>query len=838
MNPASNGATTVPFCVYAAAAILVSLSSAQVAARDLQLSIVRDGAFVSCMILADNPTRAAQLAAFELQRHLKLITGADVPVVREAGPTDGTRILVGASAATEKQGLKNDSLKPQEYIIRFAPGTLVLMGRDKEDFAEVKYGEDDPFAFGTWPDLFDEQGTLYAVYDFLERFCNVRWFNPTELGIDYPQTKNLTVKGTEVRRSPAFEYRDIGWPMGMSEVYNMVTGLWPPKSPQLDEADALGYADLKRKYPGGWQYVHAKRGMNRLFLHRMRAGGVKYQANHSFYGYYDRFWAKSADPKAASVFVGSKPEWFAHGYDNKPPQMCYTNPEFIQQVTQDARDYFDGKDKLQGAVASGDYFALVPMDNSAYCKCDKCQARMDSEEAKSPFFSNGYASDYVFGFANEVARAVKQTHPGKRLATLAYADYAYYPKRVRLESNIAVQLCLHMRNTYATELQQNDVKFYDSWVTKEKDRPIFLWLYYCFPAEVGHGGGWNVFPGFFAHRIERWFKRFHRDGIRSAFFNGFGQEVEAFVTFKLLDDPTRDVDQLLDEYFARYYGAAAKPMKSFYLTVEGIYGDPGNYPRLEGGKILGHQSEEMAWKFLGTPERMADLGSLVVKARELAKTDTEKRRLALFEKEIWEYMKTGPYRTVVVEHLEFPDRGVELQRIMYRQPEMSGDDAAQGREFILETEGSYFNWGGKTIFHKGNTIVGLTDGDVAESLFFHHSQPMEVTARCELGEVTAEGRELRQIRLCWTMEDSQRSRANIKFAVRDAKAQDWRDVTGFLQVDQWEGAKADCYRVLTVSFPSGAVTNFDAVRLIDGAPLAKLYYTRFTEIDVVTGPQK
>ena len=34
-------------------------------------------------------------------------------------------------------------------------------------------------AFDTWPGIWDDQGTMYAVYDFLERLCNVRWFTPT-----------------------------------------------------------------------------------------------------------------------------------------------------------------------------------------------------------------------------------------------------------------------------------------------------------------------------------------------------------------------------------------------------------------------------------------------------------------------------------------------------------------------------------------------------------------------------------------------------------------------------------------------------------------------------------
>ena len=54
----------------------------------------------------------------------------------------------------------------------------------------------------------------------------------------------------------------------------------------------------------------------------------------------------------------------------------------------------------------GDYFALVPMDNSSWCKCSACVAELNADEEKSLHFSNGWASDYVFGFANKVARAI------------------------------------------------------------------------------------------------------------------------------------------------------------------------------------------------------------------------------------------------------------------------------------------------------------------------------------------------------------------------------------------------------------------------------------------------
>ena len=800
------------------------------------LELVRQGQPAAAIVIAQAPTRVAQLAAFELQHHVELITGVQLPLLKDKPAVDGVNLFVGPSAGTAALGMSASSLSTQEYTIEFHPKALVLMGRDKQDVGEVKYAAADPFAFRTWPDLFDEQGTLYAVYDFLERFCAVRWFTPTEIGMDHPKASTLTVTGTGVRRQPAFAYRDCGWIMDMSENYEGVTGLWPRTSEEAKAYEAAAYPSLHQRFPNHWQYVHAKRGGARLFLHRMRLGGQRYRANHSFYGFYDRFWEKNE--KSPDVFVGTRPSWFAQGYESKPPQMCYTNPEFAAQVIEDARDYFDGKGAQPRAVAFGDYFALVPMDNSGYCKCDACQACRNDAEASSPFFSNGLWSDYVFGFANRVAREVRKTHPDKLLATLAYSKYAKYPAHTVLEDNIAVQLCLHVRNTYDRAMQRNDLDILESWATREKNRPIFLWLYYCFPAACGQRTGWHVFPGFFAHQIAESFALYQRYGIRGAFFNGFGQDVDAYVTFKYLDDSTRGLDTLLDEYFGRYFGAAAEPMKRFYLTVERAYSEPGNYPMRVEGKPIGHQTEEMAWRYLGTPERMAELGALVQQARELARTDVEKRRLQLFEKGIWDYMWTGPRRVARIEDPEHPQVRATVERLLFRQPSMASDDALHGKPFVLETPGAYFAWQGKTTFAKGQSITGLTNGDVADSIFLHHRDVVAFGLVCELGPVPDNGRQLRTLRVCWTLGDSQRSRIHLRFAIRNSDTREWRDITGYLTIKQWEQAKPDSYHVLTVEFPPDAVTDFDALRLTDGTRLLGFNTTRFTELDAVITPRR
>lgn len=770
--------------------------------------LVRDGRPAATVVLAEKPTRSAAFAAWEIQYHVKKITGAELPLKHDGEPGEGLRLLVGESAATRELGLRSSDLKPQEYMIRFARNAIVIMGRDKPEedgqgivvrgkveWAAGRFGKalkfsadggavvvsDCGFSDGegsmeawVWvpeqpqqgegtvlrldgsapwtyhivrrlgrrivyvtydgkqvrgvssgdlaagwhhvlathsvskgkielfidgvsqgtaayskttckfadlrigglptghdgeignplvglidevrisrvvrrpmeggpkapeksdadttlllhldegdgvprdssgriravppPGPFDEQGTSYAAHDFLERFCDVRWYGPTELGLVCPKAKTLAIRPRNIRRKPALAYR-FAYPL---HALGMVKTLWDNPSPK----------DM------------------RLFWARLRLGGEPYACNHSFYGYYDRYWARN--PQRPQLFVEPRPEWFAKGYKGRPPQMCYTNRDFIRQVIRDARDYFDRKGLKPGAQAMGDYFALVPMDNNRWCKCPACQAEMNEDQRDNPHFSNGFASDYVFGFVNKVARAIGRSHPDKFLSAIAYHDYAYYPRRVKLEPNVSVQMCLHVRNWWAPDMERNDMHFYREWVRRERGRRLFLWLYYCFPEENGRYGNFNCFPGFFAHTAARQIKMFARDGIRGAFLNGLGEQVDTYITFKLFDDPSLNVDELLDEFFARYYGAAGLAMKRMYSRIEEIFSNPANYPDdVRLGKRHTHQTEEIAWGYLGTKERMRELGRIMRQAKRAARTDEEKRRVALFEEGVWKYMVEG-----------------------------------------------------------------------------------------------------------------------------------------------------------------------------------------------------
>lgn len=646
----------------------------------IPLTLTRDGQPACTIVIAKEATRAAQFAADELQWHLKQISGADVPVAHDDQPTSGTCVLVGESEATQALGLKASALGKQEYMIRFMPQALVLMGRDKDDRGVVQYSQTpSQQALDTWPSIWDEQGTMYAVYDFLERYCNVRWFTPSEFGTDIPRQATLTVTGSGLQRAPFMKYRFASYPA--AENYDLYTGLWPNGSEGRNKFEVAAYPDLHKRFDASGGYNLAKRGWNMLFRLRHREGGEICPGNHSLYGYYRRFWEPETGQEA--LFEGKHPDWFAQGYQGKPPQMCYTNRGLVEQVAKDACEYFATGKIYPGAQAGGDCFCVEPMDNDQFCKCPNCQKWLTGRDADSPFFTNGRHSDYFFQFVNEVAKIVGKKYPDKHIVCLSYMTHGAPPEKFKLAPNVLVQYCFAcQRLNFDRASYEHEIELLKQWRKEYPGRTLYLWLYYTFPVEVANNGSFHCFPGFFAHAIGEQFDLFQKYGFTGVFHCGYGQEVEAYVTYRLMDDPNLRVDALLDEYFTRLYGPAAGPMRKIYDTIEQTYGNPANYPdAIAQKKIEGHhhQTEEVAWGYLGNERRMAEMQKLMDAAATAAQTPAQKQRVELFRLGTWEYMVEG--RKQYMEHAKgrYGGQGAVL-RVPFSSRGPLGGDPEQLKE--------------------------------------------------------------------------------------------------------------------------------------------------------------
>ena len=325
-------------------------------------------------------------------------------------------------------------------------------------------------------------------------------------------------------------------------------------------------------------------------------------------------------------------------------------------------------------MAAGDYFSVVPVANSGWCRCPTCAPVLPTGPTRGKGqHSNDSASNYLFGFVNRVAQAVEKKYPDKYISALAYSSYAWPPSDQKLAPNVSIQMCLLVRAVYSQATLDNDWEVIKAWVDDSPERRKLLWLYYCFPSLCASQGQYRCFPGFFGHSVVEQMARYHAAGIRGLYYEpsylAYGQrsalldQVESLVPWKLAYDPTVDGNAYIDEFFTRYYGHAAAPMKKFYEMVEGIYADPANYP-------AGVRGAELQWEYLGTAERMAELGKLMEQAKQSVRTSLERRRVELFEKGLWQYMVKG--RDTYVALASAPIQSASVPRI----PPPATDDPA------------------------------------------------------------------------------------------------------------------------------------------------------------------
>ena len=142
-----------------------------------------------CAIVVGEGASEERLAlAKDLQRWLREMTGATVPILGEAKAT-GTRHIVLGTAAQRRTQAKRERLAelgPEGFVVRSAGRRLWLLANT-------------------------ELGLQHAVYAFLEHL-GCRWLFPDPVWTVVPRKPDLTAD-VQIRAKPAFDFRRIwyGW---------------------------------------------------------------------------------------------------------------------------------------------------------------------------------------------------------------------------------------------------------------------------------------------------------------------------------------------------------------------------------------------------------------------------------------------------------------------------------------------------------------------------------------------------------------------------------------------------------------------------------------------------
>ena len=535
--------------------------SAGVAASNVksELELVKNGKITFVIVTADKPDHIARYAAKELQDHFRLACGAAPKIIRESEYKSGPAVMVGETSVAKKYGIDPGMLSPESLIVARLEDVIVLSGGDNPSIpASMVSGR-----------AFVPVGTLYAAYEFLEKTVGFRWYWPGKNGTHIPKVENLKVMKLFTVSRPQYDTRKTFRSLILTD------------------------PDVTREQSEQW-------------YRRNRFGGSVGDpvANHSFNDWIRRF-AKTKPEYLALQSDGSRKVNFEPGGGH----VCMSNPEVFKQTVQDKLEEFKRN-------RFSNFAKVMPGDSNGlfYCKCPECQKKLRPDLGEQ-----GLCSNVVWGFVNRVAAEVAKNAPGKNIVCCAYGDYQRKPE-FPLLPNVAVTLCAGMGNRASLSCKRKWKQLLDEW--SSTGARLYVWEYWT-SSRISRGvfGAPAVFPRQLKELYAMDAGRIRGRAIELPEKNGDGKTVNGWADWiydiqnlyaagKLMWNLSEDIDAVMEEYYTKFFGPAAAPVKQFYDEMEQAWTRKGADP--------GKWNYQRAWKETYPPEFVDRMMGLLKEAVRLA----------------------------------------------------------------------------------------------------------------------------------------------------------------------------------------------------------------------------
>ena len=376
------------------------------------------------------------------------------------------------------------------------------------------------------------RGALYAVYHFLEDYCDIHWWNEYEEYV--PKPSSLDLPALNAKGKPAFIYRDI-------YCYH-ITNKQHPNYMSFAIRNRLNRAgDMPGtpEFGGFFDY------------------GPPYHC-HTFFRYI---------PEA--TYFKEHPEFFALVNGKRIPgdrsQLCLTNPELKQLFLEKLlKAITDGKaDAARKKLPSARIYDISMNDvRRMFCQCPTCKAEIEQYGI----------SGYMLRFVNWLAERAGKEHPELLFSTLAYFDTETPPKGgARANDNVVVKLCDTTTNQAASILEPEN-RVFKEFVSKWRDyaKNLFIWDYsIVYPNCVN-----TMLPFASEFHYGELLKHYFENNVTGVFWeHEYAEkadmyELKWFMESKLMEDPYQDTDRLLNVFFTRFYGAAGKHILQYRRSLD------------------------------------------------------------------------------------------------------------------------------------------------------------------------------------------------------------------------------------------------------------------------------
>ena len=557
-------------------------------------------------------TAVARFAANELAKQLSRVLGVKIaPVAKASGKVPA--LIVGDAAFAKKLGLDPAKLDRDGFYIKSAGRDVIIIGEDDPNANPERHG-------------YFRRGTLFGVYDFLERFAGVRYYFPGDMGTVAPRLTKWALPKIDITDRPDSQYR---------QVYAVYSG---PKETRS------GYL-----YPGFDERTHYR---DREYQLRLLTHGMHSTHGLAYLGLKERF-------------AKSHPEYFALNENNKRyngtdvsrcpsdamGQICFSQEGLKQEVIKDGIALLSGAGaKSRGAVnAKGvpytsmrpdqaPFFCIMPNDSMAPCCCPGCAPHFVNYRKHQP---DQKCSDFVWNWMIDVAEAIRKSGVPGYVTTMCYNPFHRMPKRA-IPDNVIVRMALPGPWVNDAKLAEDMAKL-KAWRDKCGGR-ICLWLYMINAGQRNH----FEIPHMTPLATGRFMKKTAKDSfgafLETENVNYLAAYLNYYVFAKVAWDTAADVPALLEEHDRLMFGPGAPFMKQVRESWERNWTEKitGNVLDTPLGPVNVAPSKTELWERIYDKKELDRISGLFDRAEKAcAKAPEALARVKFIRKQIWQRTLDG-----------------------------------------------------------------------------------------------------------------------------------------------------------------------------------------------------
>lgn len=422
----------------------------------------------------------------------------------------------------------------------------------------------------------DRQGTLYGVYAYLEKM-GITFYGLGEQGTVYPSQKSGLPQSLNIVENPSFLSRGF---IGLGDRGDKNIFYWMVRN-RKNYCDETG-KEIGFRHKLGMVLARGGHGVQRMFI----PFDKEYPYNHPLFKGDEN---KPKDPYAVGneykgdtngdgklTYFEAHPEWYrwingqrrvktSYPEDN----FCTTNKDACKELAKNLTQSL-----IDGSLKNVDIVNFWMNDEGGWCECDNCK--------KIPVLSDRLF-EVVYTVQKEMEKAVKEKGLNRDvlLASLAYMETLPPPQRpLPKDFNydhftvtiFPIERCYaHTFNDpNCTEINQPLCKDYEGWTTGENRNykgSIFMGEYY-------NVSSLKMLPTLYPTILASDIPYYYKTGTRHFNYmhtptNLWGTwTLNQYMLARLLWNHETNSDQLLKDYFSRYYPTTTEHTRNFYHHLE------------------------------------------------------------------------------------------------------------------------------------------------------------------------------------------------------------------------------------------------------------------------------